>query len=84
MVHVFSMIHTGIKLGRSIAPARISGQQLVVPNRPDLPLWKLFPPREVNLSDWHWADKVIKLVGRYRYHDEVICILTKQNGGADL
>jgi hypothetical protein len=84
VVHVFSMLHTGRKLGRSIALWQVSGQQIVVPNRPDLPLWKLFPPGHVNISDWHWIDRVITQIGRYMYHDYVVCVLSKQNYGAAL
>lgn len=84
VVHVFSMMHSGNRLGHSIEECRVSSQQVVVPNRPDLPLWKLFPPGAELTSDWHWIKRAIDLVGRYMFHNDVICILDQQHFGADL
>ena len=84
VVHVFSMMCIGRKLSRSLEVRYISGQQMVVPNRPDLPQWKHFPSGHVQVSDFHWIHRVINLVGRYQFHDEIICILERQNSGADL
>jgi glycosyltransferase involved in cell wall biosynthesis len=80
-VHVFSMMHTGRKLGTSIEACNVSSQQIVVPNRSDMPKWRDFPPGQELLSDWHWIDRCIRYVGRYVYHDEVIAILDHQNFG---
>lgn len=84
VVHIFSMMHTGRKLGRSVKMCEVSSQQAVVPNRPDLPLWRDYPIGGVMVSDFHWIDRCIGLVGRYQFHDEVICIMEQQHYGADL
>jgi glycosyl transferase family 2 len=80
-VHVFSMMHTGRKLGTSVEACTVSSQQIVVPRMKDMPKWKDFPPGQELLSDWHWIDRCIRHVGRYVYHDEVIAILDHQNYG---
>jgi len=80
-VHVFSMLHTGRVLGQRVEACAVSSQQIVVPRRDDMPKWKDFPPGQELLSDWHWIDRCVKHVGRYRTHDDIICILDHQNFG---
>jgi hypothetical protein len=84
VVHIFSMMHTGRLLRGSIEPCQVSGQQAVVPNRSDLPSMTLYPPNSVQVSDWFWIRNTIAVVGRHMFHDDIVCILEKQNFGAAL
>lgn len=79
--HLFAMIHTGRVLKRTFEPCQVSGQQLVVPNVPDLPRMKGFPEGQEKLSDYFWIKRVIDHFGTIVYHDGVVSILTQQNHG---
>lgn len=84
--HVFAMKHGETVLKDSTDLGRVSGQQIVVPNDPDLPkmqrsegdrLLSTFP------DDFVFIGRCVAKYGAV-YHDDVICTLTRQNGGVML
>jgi len=84
-VQVFMLLYQNNRvLHDSIGICRISAQQVVVPNTPNLPKWADYPPGTVQTSDWSWIDRTIKMVGKYVFHDYITCHLREHNKGAEL
>ncbi len=82
--HLFAMMHTGRMLCDSYAPCQVSGQQLVVPNYPNLPKMADVLPKDILTSDWYFIDRVVRQFGGVVFHPDVICVLERQNFGAAL
>lgn len=81
-MHVFAMLHTGRILKRTIAMCQVSNQQVVVPRHlAQQTKYAECPQKDILISDWVWIDKVANKVDDIFYHDEIICVLMKQNFG---
>ena len=81
--HIFSMMHTGRKLGNSINCCYVSGQQIVVPrDMSKMPRMADCDPGQIAVSDWVFIDKVHRAWNmRTLFHQEIIAILYNQNNG---
>jgi len=81
--HVFSMMHTGVKLGGTVQCCAVSGQQIVVPrDMTKMPRMAECPMGSLHISDWIFIDKVHRAWnGQTIFHDEIIAILHNQNNG---
>lgn len=81
-VYVFAMLHTGNILRGTTAMCQVSNQQVVVPRELALQVKYADCPKEnILVSDWVWINKIEKLANIVNYHDEIICVLEKQNFG---
>jgi hypothetical protein len=82
MPHVFAMLHSGNVLKNSVEPCRVSGQQLVFPrDLSRIPKYAECAKENMPLSDWVFIDRVVKAWGGVMFHEEIICILPRQNHG---
>jgi len=80
--HIFAMLHTGRILKRSHAACHVSNQQFVVPrDMTKMPKYTDCPQKDILISDWFFIDQCVRLWGDVVYHDEIICVLEKQNFG---
>lgn len=84
--HIFGMLHTGMVLRGSTEVCRVSGQQIVVPrDMTRMPKYAGFDKNQTSVSDWVFIDRVLDAWDRrIVFHDEIICVLPKQNCGAML
>ncbi len=81
-VHIFAMRHTGVILKGSTDLARVSGQQIVIPNKPPFPnLHDLATNFAPGASDWKMIHAMISRFGGPIYHDEVIANLEAMSSG---
>jgi len=48
------------------------------------PQWRNHPAGQVLLSDFYWITAMADRVGEVVFHDFVVCVLERQNFGADL
>lgn len=81
--HIFSMMHTGRRLGNTVHVCQVSGQQVVVPrDMTKMPRMSDVEPGMIAVSDWVFIDKVHKAWGMHTvFHPEIIAILYNQNNG---
>ena len=80
--HLFSMLHTGVRLGGTLECSRVSGQQIVVPrDMTRMPKMADCPPNALGVSDWVFIVKVCKEWGKVVFHDDIIAILPVMNQG---
>lgn len=82
--HIFAMVHSGRVLRYSMDLARVSGQQIVVPNDADLPKMAGQDPMDQQPNDWRFISNVTGKFGPPLYHKELICVLDRMNQGAML
>lgn len=84
-MHVFAMLHTGRVLKGTTKVCHVSNQQVVVPRHLAQQVkYAECPKKDILISDWVWLDKVANKVDDLYFHDEIICILEKQNFGGAL
>ncbi len=80
--HIFAMLHTGRILKRTHAVCNVSNQQFVVPrDMTKMPRYTACPAKDILTSDWFFIDQCVRAWGDVVYHDEIICVLEKQNFG---
>lgn len=80
--HLFAMMHTGRRLGNTVQLCQVSGQQIVIPrDMTRMPKMAAVHKDSLSVSDYVFIEKVVREWGGVVYHNDIICILPKQNHG---